>query len=73
MTISNERKLEAVSVTLTMLLPYLQPGIHKSDVEECIKLTDQVRKDLEEKDNGNDEEGLRAGSESDQGTEGTDG
>jgi len=60
--VSNSRKLEAVSVTLTMLLPYLIQGIHMNDVKECIKLTDQVRKDLEEKESGDDKEGLRSGS-----------
>ena len=53
-TISNDRKLEAVIVTLTMLLQRLTDP-YRHDVEECIKLSKQVREDIA---NGNDKEGL---------------
>jgi len=52
--VSNDRKLEAVIVTLTMLLPRLTEP-YRGDVEECIKLSKQVREDIA---NGNDKEGL---------------
>jgi hypothetical protein len=55
--ITNDRKLEAVIVTLTILLPRLTDP-YRSDVEECIKLSKQVREDIKEKDGGDDKEGL---------------
>jgi len=63
---TKDRKLEAVSTTLVILLPRLTEP-YRHDVEQCIKLIKEVR---EEMDNGNDKEGLSTGGECDQVTEG---
>jgi hypothetical protein len=58
---TNDRKLEAVITTLTIMQSRLtQPW--DRDCIMCINMLKEVRDDLKEKENGNDEERLRPSS-----------